>query len=246
MTETPEQKVGLVTGGSRGIGRAITEALLGGDSDDGDWKVYFCSKDDESVATALAALEERFSGRVFGRVCDVGSQDEVDGLVEWVSNQAGRIDLLVNNAGIGHFGPVDQIDGDDWRRVVRINLNGAFYAIHAVAPIMKQQGSGWIINIASIAAKNPFAGGAVYNASKFGLLGLSEASMLDLRPHGIRVSAIMPGSVATEFSHPKPGSSDDWKIAPEDIARTVMDLLRYPDRTLPSRIEIRPTQPPTK
>jgi short-subunit dehydrogenase len=111
---------------------------------------------------------------------------------------------------------------------------------------MKAQGGGWIINIASLAGRNPFAGGAAYNASKFGLVGFSEASMLDLRPYGIRVAAILPGSVRTEFSHPKPGASDDWKLAPEDVARTVVDLLGHESRSLPSLVELRPSNPPQR
>jgi NAD(P)-dependent dehydrogenase (short-subunit alcohol dehydrogenase family) len=233
--------VALVTGGSRGIGRAIVDAL----AREG-WRVFFCSQSSESLSTALDELTQTFPGQTHGRICDVGQQSEVDELVAWVASEAGRIDCLVNNAGIGKFGPVDEITGEAWRQLIRTNLNGSFYATRAVAPWMKSQGSGWIINIASLAGKNPFAGGSAYNASKFGMVGLSEASMLDLRPFGIRVAAILPGSVRTEFSHPQPGASDDWKLAPEDIARTVLDLLRHDGRSLPSLVEIRPSNPPTK
>ena len=241
MRSDRNQPVGVVTGGSRGIGRAIVEAL----AREG-WRVYYCSQSADSLTQSSLELSEAYPERIHGKVCDVGRQDEVEDLVSWVSSDAGRIDCLVNNAGIGHFGPVDEISGESWRRLIRTNLNGSFYAIRAVAPLMKQQGSGWIINIASLAGKNPFAGGTAYNASKFGLVGLSEASMLDLRQYGIRVAAILPGGVRTEFSHPRPGASDDWKLTPEDIARTVLDLLRHDSRSLPSLIEIRPSRPPKK
>lgn len=240
QTEAPKS-VALVTGGSRGIGRAIVEALA-----KENWRIFFCSQSAESAATASQELAQSFPGQISGRVCDVGQQSQVDDLVSWVTSEAGRIDCLVNNAGIGHFGPVDEISGEDWRRLIRTNLNGTFYAIRAVTPWMKKQGEGWIINIASLAGKNPFAGGSAYNASKFGMVGLSEASMLDLRPFGIRVAAILPGSVQTEFSHPKPGASDDWKLAPEDVARTVLDLLHHGSRSLPSLVEIRPSNPPKR
>ena len=233
--------VALVTGGSRGIGRAIVEIL----ARDG-WQVFFCSQSAESAAKASRELTAAFPDPIRGRACDVGQQEQVDDLVSWVASETGRIDCLVNNAGIGRFGPVDEITGEAWRQLIRTNLNGCFYAIRAVAPWMKSQGSGWIINIASLAGKNPFAGGSAYNASKFGMVGLSEASMLDLRPFGIRVAAILPGSVKTEFSHPQPGASDDWKLAPEDVARTVLDLLHHESRSLPSLVEIRPSNPPTR
>ncbi|TNF71755.1 MAG: SDR family oxidoreductase [Acidobacteria bacterium] len=241
MTDDVENRVALVTGGSRGIGRAIVEALL-----EEGWVMRFCSRSRDSVETAAKELNERYPGRVDGRETDVRSEAEVQSLIEWALESAGRLDCLVNNAGIGVFGPVDEITGDQWREVLETNLSGTFYATRAAAPIMKRQGSGWILNIASLAGKNPFAGGSAYNASKFGMVGLSEASMLDLRHHGIRVAAILPGSVRTEFSHPSGRPSDNWRLAPEDIARVVVNLLAYPDRALPSLVEIRPSQPPKK
>ena len=235
------ERIALVTGGSRGIGRAIVEALLA----DG-WRVFFCSLNRDSVAQAFDTLRQTWPDRVTAWPCDVGEQDQVDELVGRVINERGRLDCLVNNAGIGHFATVDQISGDDWRRLMRGNLNGAFYTIRAAAPQMKAQGSGWIFNIASLAGKHPFAGGAAYNASKAGLIALSEAAMLDLRQHGIRVAAILPGSVDTGFSPQSVGRDTSWKLAAEDVARTVSDLLRYPDRALPSLIELRPTRPPKR
>jgi 3-oxoacyl-[acyl-carrier protein] reductase len=237
--DSDRSNVALVTGGSRGIGRAVVEALLGE-----GWVVHFCSRSAESVAGALTALGTAYSGRVFGHTIDIRSQPAVDSLVGAVVETSGRLDCLVNNAGLGHFGPVDSLSGDDWREVIDTNLSGAFYALRAAARVMLDGGSGWIINIASLAAKNPFAGGAAYNASKFGMLGMSEAAMLDLRQHGIRVSAILPGSVDTDFRPPSRRNRTDWMLTGEDVARTVVDLLRYPNRALPSRIELRPSQPP--
>lgn len=233
--------VALVTGGSRGIGRAIVEALA-----QADWRVYFCSRSRDSLAKAEEQMRKVFPDRVSGWLCDVSEQDQIDELVGRVANQEGRLDCLVNNAGIGLFAPVDEMSGDDWRRVLDTNLNSAFYGMRAVAPIMKTQGAGWIFNVASLAARYPFARGSAYNASKAALVALSEAAMLDLRPHGIRVTAILPGSVATAFSHPQPGADDSWKLAPADIARAVIDHLAYPDRALPSLIELRPSRPPLK
>jgi 3-oxoacyl-[acyl-carrier protein] reductase len=241
VKEKDGKKVALVTGGSRGIGRAIVEALL-----EEGWAVRFCSRSNDSVDTAKRELAEKYPGKVDGRATDVRNEAEVQSLVGWAMEGAGRLDCLVNNAGIGIFGPVDEITGDEWRDVLETNLSGAFYATRAVAPIMKEQGMGWILNIASLAGKNPFAGGSAYNASKFGMVGLSEATMLDLRHYGIRVAAILPGSVRTEFSHPSGRPSDSWRLAPEDVARVVLNLLDYPDRALPSLVEIRPSQPPKK
>ncbi len=234
-----KKPVALVTGGSRGIGRAVVEALLAE-----DWEVHFCSLSPRSVEEALSALDEVHGGRVHGHTVDIRCQDAVDSLVATVVSRSGRLDCLVNNAGLGRFGPVDSISGEDWREVIETNLNGAFYALRAASRAMLGQGSGWIFNIASLAATNAIAGGGAYNASKFGLLGLSEAAMLDLRHHGIRVTTILPGSVDTEFRLPSRRSRTDWMLAPEDVAQAVLDLLRYPARALPSRVELRPSQPP--
>lgn len=231
-------KTAIVTGGTRGIGRAVTEALLAE-----DWKVWFCGRSPQTVGRALDELKDA-SDRLSGRVVDVTDQESVDGFVDEVLEREGGVDLLVNNAGVGTFAPIDEIDPEDWHRVLGTNLDGCFYFLRAVAPSMRAEGAGWIINIASLAARNPFAGGAAYNASKFGLLGMSEAAMLDLRGDGVKVVAVLPGSVATGFN-PVAGGDDSWKLRAEDVAEAVMDVLRYPDRALPSRIELRPTRPPS-
>jgi NAD(P)-dependent dehydrogenase (short-subunit alcohol dehydrogenase family) len=229
-------RVALVTGGTRGIGRAIVEALLAA-----DWRVFFSGRTAASVQRAEREMENE---RARGKAADVRREADVAALVGWAIDEGGRLDCLVNNAGLGRFAPVDEMDGDSWREVIETNLSGVFYGIRAAAPHMKRQGAGWIFNIASLAAKNPFAGGAAYNASKFGLLGLSEAAMLDLRHAGVRVAAILPGSVDTGFGGGSGGA--DWKLAPQDVARVVVDLLSFPERALPSLVEIRPSRPPRK
>ena len=239
--ESKEKRVAVVTGGSRGIGRAVAEALLGE-----GWRVHFCGRSPEHVETARAELAGRFGGAVSGAVVDARSQEEVDRFVAGVLREAGRIDCLVNNAGLGIFGAVDELTGEQWREVIETNLSGYFYFLRAGAAAMKERGEGWILNIASLAGKNPFAGGAAYNASKFGVIGLSEAAMLDLRQYGVRVAALLPGSVATGFSHPSGGGQKDqsWKLQPADIAAMVLHLLAYPPNALPSLVEMRPARPP--
>lgn len=236
MSSTSNDKIALVTGGSRGIGFAAVEAL----AEEG-YRVFFCSKNPESVKRAEERLGERFGDRVQGQAVNVRDQARVDAYVEHVHDAAGHIDVLVNNAGLGHFGAVDELSGDEWRETIEVNLSGAFYFLRAVGSIMRSRGEGYVFNIASLAGKNPFAGGAAYNASKFGMVGLSDAAMLDLRHDGVKVSAILPGSVDTDF-HSRDETS--WMMRPEDVARTILDLLRFPARTLPSRVEMRPTKPP--
>jgi 3-oxoacyl-[acyl-carrier protein] reductase len=231
-------RIAIVTGGSRGIGRGVVEALL-----EEGWRVRFCSKSPESVRRAQGELAGKFGDAVRGKAVDVRSQEEVDAFVEEAVQEEGRIDCLVNNAGLGTFAPVDELTGDQWREVIETNLSGCFYFLRAVAPVMRRQGSGWIFNIASLAGKHAMPGGAAYNASKFGLIGMSEAAMLDLRSHGVRVAAILPGSVDTEFGW---GGDGSWKLQPEDIASMVLHLLSYPPNALPSLVEMRPAKPPGK
>lgn len=235
---TGTNRIAIVTGGSRGIGRGVVEALL-----HEGWRVSFCSRSQGSIENALSELADH-GDAVTGRAVDVRSQEVVDAFVQEVLNREGKIDCLVNNAGLGIFGPVDELTGEQWREVIETNLSGAFYFLHAVAPAMKRQGAGWIFNIASLAGRNPFAGGAAYNASKFGMIGLSEAAMLDLRPHGIRVAAILPGSVDTGFSHRRDNKDGSWKLKPADIAAMILHLLSYPEHALPSLVEMRPAKPP--
>ena len=236
-----EGRVALVTGGTEGIGRAIAAGLV-----DAGASVVVAARTEEKLRAAEAELSERGRGRARAIACDVRRADECARLVRETVDAFGGLDILVNNAGVGHFAPVADMTVDDWDRVIGTNLDSLFYCSHAAIPHLRERAPAWILNIGSRAGKNAFPGGAAYNASKFGLIGFSEALMQEVRHDGIRVSYIMPGSVATGFSHPTPGTADDWKIQPEDIARLVLDLLAMPERTLPSRIEVRPSMPPEK
>jgi NAD(P)-dependent dehydrogenase (short-subunit alcohol dehydrogenase family) len=234
-------RVAIVTGSTKGIGRAIATALVRAGCN-----VAVSSRhadDAESAARELTALGP---GRAIGRSCDVQDQTQCADMVAETVIAFGRLDILVNNAGIGAFAPVGEIDPATWRAIIGTNLDGVFYCTHASLPHLRKANGAWIINIASLAGKNPMLGGTAYNASKFGLVGFSEALMLEVRNDDIRVTYIMPGSVSTEFNNHSPSAADAWKIQPEDIAEIVIDLLAMPPRTLPSRVEVRPTKPPKK
>jgi len=239
MTRDISDRSAVVTGGSKGIGRAVATSLV-----DSGVDVLICARDPAEIEQAASELSERGGGTAVAVECDMRRHTDVQRMIATAVERFGRIDILVNNAGVGAFAPMGELTPDMWHRVVETNLNGVYYACHEAIPHMVAQGSGWIINIGSLAGKNPFAGGAAYNASKFGLLGFSEAMMLDLRDKGIRVSCIMPGSVQTEFSNPETGG--EWKLQPEDIAEMVVDLLSFHSRALPSRVEMRPSRPPKK
>lgn len=233
MDKFLQGKTAIVTGGTRGIGRAITESLL-----DAGAAVAICGRSQEAVDRAVKELQPR--GKVIGKAADVGRPKAVTEFFEFVDGAFSKLDVLVNNAGLGVFRSVADLTVEDWQTTLETNLSGVFYCCHVAIPRFRKSGGGYVINISSLAGKNPFAAGAAYNASKFGLNGFSEALMLDHRNEKIRVSYIMPGSVATEFGA---GGGDDWKIAPEDIAELVIDLLRMPERTLVSRLEVRPSRP---
>ena len=235
-----EGKVALVTGSTRGIGRTLAEDIAKAGA-----KVVISARHEADVAATVEAL--RSSGLdALGHAGDVSRYDDVDALMEFVATEANGLDILVNNAGIGLFRPVSEITPEEWDRVIGTNLNGVFYCSHAAIPLLRKRGGGFIIQISSLAGKNAFAGGAAYNASKFGLEGLSEAMMLDLRYENIKVAYVMPGSVATGFSGRTPGPSDDWRLTPEDVSACVMAILSQDHRALASRIELRPFQPPRK
>jgi 3-oxoacyl-[acyl-carrier protein] reductase len=227
-------KVAVVTGGTKGIGRGIAEALLGVGV-----RVVVGARTEGEVRAAA----EEMGGAARGVVCDVRRPEDCSRLVEVAVAEFGGLDILVNNAGLGVFAPVEDLRVADWDQILETNLSGVFYCSRAAIPRLKERGGGWIINIGSLAGKNAFPGGAAYNASKFGLIGFSEALMQEVRHDGIRVSYIMPGSVSTSGF----GSGEgDWKIQPEDLGQIVLDLLATPERTLPSRIEVRPSRPPKK
>lgn len=231
-------RTAIVTGSSKGIGLGIAEALAKANAN-----VVVSARKPAEVTEAARRLEALGSGKVLGIPCDVGKLEDVRRLVAETAETLGGVDVLVNNAGFGFFAPVDEIDPVDWDRLIATNLSGVFYCCHEAIPHLRKSGDAWIINIASLAGKNPFAGGTAYNASKFGLVGFSEAMMLDVRQQGIRVSCIMPGSVETHFNNHQPSGEGAWKIQPEDIGQVVMDLLALPRNSLVSRIEMRPSRP---
>jgi 3-oxoacyl-[acyl-carrier protein] reductase len=233
-------RVALVTGGTRGIGAAIARRL----ARDG-FATFVSGSRDSSLKEAFGRFaEEGLSIRGF--VADARREEDQKRLVESVAAEGGRLDVLVNNAGIGIFAPVDSLKPDDFRAVLETNLLGPYYAVHYAAPLMKKNGGGFIVNIASLAAVNAFAGGSAYNASKFGLLGFSEAAMLDLRHDGIRMATVLPGSVATDFGHSHGNRDQSWMLQGADVAEAVADLVRFPDRAIPSRVDLRPSRPPKK
>lgn len=245
MDPNLENKVAVVTGGSRGIGFAIAQALARHGA-----RVVIGSRNAADLARAADALNKLASSCVEAVRVDVREYKQVERLMARAEECFGGLDILVNNAGIGVFHPVDQLSPEEWDAVIETNLSGCFYCVRAAVPRMKRRGGGYIFNISSLAGKNPFAGGAAYNASKFGLNGFSEAAMLDLRYDDIRVSYILPGSVETDFANPggkrEPGRRASWKIDPRDVAQAVLDLLRSEPRTMISRVEIRPSKPPRK
>jgi|SRR5579872_2647664 len=228
-------KIALVTGATRGIGRAIAAMLL-----KEGCSVVICGRRQDAVDAAVGELAAETGGKVRGKAADVRNIDDVAELFRFVDREFGGLDVLVNNAGVGVFRSISELTIQDWLYVVETNLHGVFYCTREALLRFGTRAGGFIVNISSLAGKNPFAGGAAYNASKFALTGFSEAVMLDKRNENVRVSYIMPGSVDTEFSS---GGGRDWKIWPEDIAETVRVVLRMPERTLISRLEIRPSRP---
>lgn len=236
-TQLFSNRVCLVTGATRGIGRAISKMLL----EEGA-NVVICGRSEGSVNQAVRELSTGSAGKVRGKAADVRVHEQVGQLFRFVDAEFGGLDVLVNNAGVGVFRPVDELSIEDWRYTIETNLTGVFSCCREALLRFKTRGGGQIVNISSLAGKNPFAGGAAYNASKFALTGFSEAVMLDSRNQNVRVSYVMPGSVATEFSG-HASADDSWKIAPEDIAQIVRMTLAMPERTLISRVEVRPAKP---
>lgn len=232
-------RVAIITGGTRGIGFAIAERLASEGA-----KIASCGAKEgtaEQASQRLAPMTE-----AYGETADVSNYADVKRFVANVKSRFGSVHILINNAGIGVFRPISELTPAEWDRMMAVNLSGAYYCSHEALPIFREQGEGDVINISSLAGRNPFAGGGGYNASKFGMNGFSEAMMLDHRNDGVRVSYIMPGSVDTEFGGPGGKTSANWKIAPEDIADVVSTLLKMPRRTTVSRVEIRPSRPPSR
>ena len=235
---TIEGKTALITGATRGIGLAITRALL-----ERRARVFICARNKLEVEHVVATLRAEHGSGVHGAACDVRSHDDVAALFREVKQAFGALDTLINNAGVGSHTYVEQTSVEEWNATIETNLSGVFYCCHEALPLMKSRG-GYIINIGSLAGKHAHPGSAAYCASKFGLIGFSEALMQELRYDHIRVSYVMPGSVNTSFG--RGGGQDPratWKLAPEDVATVVVNLLEMDPRALPSRVEIRPSEP---
>jgi 3-oxoacyl-[acyl-carrier protein] reductase len=231
-------KTAIVTGGTKGIGRAIAEALAGE-----GMNVCVGARNLDEVKQTVRELESLgVEAGATGAACDVRVYEEVEALVAHAVEEFGGADVLVNNAGVGLFKPVEETSPEEFRAVLETNLFGC----RAVLPEMKKRGGGYIINVSSLAGANPHPKMATYNASKFALNGFSEALMQEVRHEGIKVSYVMPGSVNTEFGGGTVSEENAWQLQPEDIARVVVDLLRHDERSLPSRVEIRPSRPPKK
>jgi 3-oxoacyl-[acyl-carrier protein] reductase len=234
-------KVALVTGGSRGIGLAIARALL-----ERGAKVAITATSDATLQTGTAALEAvSEAAAVLPIRADVRRHDQVEQAIDTAVRHFGGLDVLVNNAGVGVFRTVADMSVEEWHRVIETNVNGVFYSCHAALPHLRARGGGWIISVSSLAGVNSFPEAAAYCASKAALNAFSESLMQEVRHDGIRVAYVMPGSVRTDFMG-TPGQNDEWKLAPEDVAQVVVDLIAHPSRSLPSRVEIRPARPPKK
>lgn len=230
-------KTALITGGSKGIGYGIAEALIR----DGI-RVAITSRSQQSADEAANALNKIREGYALAIESDVRNLASQENAVQTVLGQWGRLDYFIANAGVGHFAPIQELSAELWQETIDINLTGVFFSAKASIAALTES-KGYFINIASLAGTNFFANGTAYNASKFGLVGFSQAMMLDVRNAGVKVTTIMPGSVATEFNNHEPSDKDAWKIQPEDIGQIVSDLIKMPARTLPSKIEVRPTTP---
>ena len=238
---TLTNKVAIVTGGSKGIGLAIARALVA----DGV-QVVITGQSAKHLSAARPSIEAAGPGSVETLQADVRRIDQVERAVDGAVARFGGLDILINNAGVGIFADAGAMTPEQWSSVIDTNLTGVFNACHAALPHLRARGGGFIINISSLAGKNPFVDGGAYCASKSGLNAFSETLMQEVRHDNIRVSYVMPGSVATGFSSGDPAKGADWKIAPEDVADVVVNLLRTDARSLPSRVELRPSRPPKK
>ncbi|MYL07457.1 MAG: SDR family NAD(P)-dependent oxidoreductase, partial [Gemmatimonadales bacterium] len=206
-------RVALVTGGTKGIGRAIAEHLLGAGA-----SVAVCARTEADVRVADAELGER----ALGIVCDVADAGACERMVEETVARFGQLDILVNNAGLGILKPLREMSVEEWRLQIDVNLGGVFYCSRAALPHLSASGDGFIVNIASLASRHPFHGGTGYNASKYGLLGLTEAMLLDVRYDDVRVSIVMPGSVDTYFNDREQVPERTWRLHVDDCAAAVM------------------------
>lgn len=234
-----ENKVAIITGGSKGIGYGIAAACLAK-----GMNVTITSRSQAAADQAAQSLSSD-PNRVLGIASDVRNFEDEQKVVQATLDKWGKVDAMIANAGVGHFASIQEMTHQQWNDVIDINLTGVFNSTKAVLDALKAS-KGYLITIASLAGTNFFAKGAAYNASKFGLVGFTQAVMLDVRQEGVKVTTIMPGSVATHFNNRQPSEADAWKIQPEDIGKLCIDLLTMPARSLPSKVEIRPSMPPKK
>ncbi len=234
-------KVALITGGTKGIGYGIATALL-----QQGVHVAITSRSQDAAEEAAATLNGNGndSAQAIGIAADVRSYESQEQAVKATVNEFGKLDIVIANAGLGHFGSIEEMSIKHWNEVIDTNLTGAFYSLKSSVEALKKT-KGYYISISSLAGTNFFEGGTAYNASKFGVTGFTQAAMLDLRKHEIKVSTIMPGSVSTHFNGNEPNEEGAWKIQIEDIGKLVVDLLQMHPRTLPSKIEVRPSVPPS-
>jgi 3-oxoacyl-[acyl-carrier protein] reductase len=236
--ETLRGKVAVVTGGSRGIGLAIARALVAAGA-----HVGITGRSAAHLDAARPKIEGAGTGKVETLQADVRDYAQVQRAIEGTVARFGGLDVLINNAGVGVFSDVADMTPAQWADVIDTNLTGVFNACHVAIPHLRRRSGGFIINISSLAGKNAFTGGAAYCASKAGLNAFSEALMQEVRYDDIRVSYVMPGSVATGFSNGDEAKGADWKISAGEVADVVLNLLRHPARSLPSRVELRPSKP---
>lgn len=233
-----KDKVAYITGGSKGIGYGVAEKLIAA-----GMKVAVSGRTLKSVEKAAEHLGD--DSTVLAIASDVTQHGDEKKAVQKILDKWGQLDVVLANAGIGNFAPIDEMSDSDWHDMIDTNLNGVFHSLKASVEALKKS-KGYYMTLASLAGCNFFATGAGYNATKFGVVGFTQAAMLDLRKYDIKVSTIMPGSVATHFAGNEPDASDAWKIQPEDIGELVLDLLKMHPRTLPSKIEVRPSRPDKK
>ena len=235
-----ENKTAYITGGSKGIGLGIAEAML-----QENMKVAITGRDASTLKTAVETLSKIGKGEILAIQSDVRNYEAEQKAIAQVISQWGQLDVCIANAGVGKFTSIEEMSVEDWNAVIDINLTGVFHTVKSAIPALKET-KGYIMTIASLAGTNFFKFGSAYNASKFGLVGFTQAIMLDLREHGIKVTTIMPGSVSTYFNGRTPSEAESWKIQPEDLGQMVIDLLKMNPRTLPSKVEVRPSLPPSK
>lgn len=236
------KRVALITGGSKGIGYGIAEALLGEGI-----AVAITGRHQDSLNQAVKTLQStaKDGAKIIGIQADARQFDDQQNAVATTVEKFGKLDILIANAGQGHFAPIDELSLEQWHQTIDTNLTGPFYSLKAAMAQLKAN-KGYFMTISSLAGTNFFKGASAYNASKFGITGFTQAAMLDMREYGIKTTTIMPGSVATHFNNHTPSEADDWKIQKEDLGEIVVDLLKMNARTLPSKIEVRPSFPPSK